>query len=126
GRGIDSIRRLTSVAVTRPRWDDFSHSATGIFRRQGESDKPGFKPAPQAVAITSLALPDRQNPPPESAEFAVHASVSRNVLSELARPERHVALRHVSEPAARMTVPEAAVHKHGNPMSGKHDVRAPR
>ncbi len=66
-------------------------------------------------------LPDPQNPPTATAQLAVHKPITSLVARELRSPERAVRSRHAG--VTRATVPEAAVHKHGQTLPAKDKIR---
>ena len=79
----------------------------------------------QGSRVVQLTLPDDEYPPARSFQFTFRSSVARNVAVELALPELRTGLGDVGQPAV-VAVPEAAVHKKGNPPAPKDDIRLPR
>jgi hypothetical protein len=71
--------------------------------------------------LLDRALPDGRNRPAGGFEGGVASAVTGEVSVELGIPERNVGGRSA---AARtvMTMPEAAMDKHGDAVAGEHDI----
>lgn len=72
---------------------------------------------------TKGVFPNPQHTPARLAQQAAFGAVSGRVSGNLCLPISAVVMRHPAVPAA--AVPEAAVHKEGEAVFGKDEVRLP-
>src|SRR5690348_17588711 len=86
--------------------------------------KQSSKARAEVFGVESLAFPDSQDLPSAGLKLPLDARIALHILLEFPRPEFDARFRRVSEPAIRMSVPKTAVHKNGDTMPGKDDVRS--
>ena len=77
----------------------------------------------KVVRASKRARPDGEHVPAKIDELLLSRGISFHVAVELGPPEGRVALGIVGEAAARVSVPEAAMHEYDSPMLRKHNVR---
>jgi hypothetical protein len=73
------------------------------------------------VRLFQIMLPNPHHPPPALAQGAVHEPIPRPVRRQFLAPKRTVGDRQIRMPGTAM--PEAAIHKHGQPIAAKNEVR---
>jgi hypothetical protein len=71
------------------------------------------------------AFPDGRHAPAGATKGRDIASVACYVLFKLARPKTGVRRWNSTRRAPLMTMPEAALHEHDGPVSGKYEIRFP-
>lgn len=76
--------------------------------------------------MPQAALPDHKDPPAVAAQLASRHLVAGNVVGELGRPERDIALRRIGERATTMSMPETTVHKNNDAVPFQDYVRSTR
>lgn len=76
--------------------------------------------------LGNLAFPDYYHIPTICTKLLLYLSVSGNILIKLLLPEFPVCCRSCCVPAARMSVPEAAVYKNHCPIFRKYYIWFPR
>jgi len=93
-------------------------------RQHSRSQSP-HDPTGHALPVFSsqITFPHANDLPAELAQRARHQPVARDVLLELPQPEIEPAFRHISKPAARMSMPETAIHKHRHALLWKNKIR---
>lgn len=67
------------------------------------------QPPKAAIRVFQFVFPDTKNAPAESAQFAIHAAVTRSVVVELIQPEDASSRRESG--VSRTAVPETSVNK---------------
>ena len=70
-----------------------------------------------------IAFPNSNDSPPSFAQLARYEPIARNILLKLRQPEFNARFRCVTELAAGMSMPEAAVNEYGNSMLWKNEIR---
>ena len=73
------------------------------------------------TALSQLMFPNPDDAPSEFAQLAVHAAVTGLVRGKFLFPEWPVAGGNFTMLGA--AVPETAVHKHRDPLTGKDEIR---
>lgn len=73
-----------------------------------------------------VALPDDKDPPAQCLQRNDVSLIARNILLELVEPEFNSCGWGGGEPAGRMAMPEAAMHKDNRGPLGKHDIGSAR
>ena len=99
----------TKGARQHPSWPGPPRSDDGLHAVRGE--------------LRVLMFPDPDHIPPEVGKMRVGFAITLHVAGKLRRPPRGVAFR--SRLVVGASVPEATIHKHGDPLSGKQEVCAP-
>jgi hypothetical protein len=85
------------------------------------SGKRGRKAHNNFALVAQLVLPDPQNKPARSAQFAVDLPIPRLISCELLSPV--LLVRPRQSRVFETSVPEAPVHKHGNPLFSETEIR---
>ena len=76
----------------------------------------------QSIFVPGLTLPYHQDLPIERRQLLPRLCVTFDVACQLRSPIGRIATRHPGPATTRMLVPEAAVHKDGQPPPRQHDV----
>ncbi len=77
----------------------------------------------QFFEISKFTLPDHEDPPSCSLQFASVFPVTSGVLLKLGSPELDAGLWRIRIFAPGMPMPEATVNEHYRPVFGQHDIR---
>lgn len=82
-----------------------------------------LKPPHQRIRVLAqAALPDHEHTPAQTPQLGVVAGVSRYVAVKLGGPVLAVGGRAAAALAARVAVPEAALHEHRRAVAAKRKV----
>lgn len=81
---------------------------------------------PKSLGLSSLTLPDNHRPPPHPLKILDCSTVTLDVRLKLSCPEIWPRLGISRQTAARMAVPEAAVHEQRDMQPREHEVRCTR